>query len=67
MSELESLLGVAYTLDKMDMVHVNSFGGAMENWGLIMYEFDYLLYNPSLPDPDDDRGNIFLQNKIIMD
>ena len=27
----------------------------MENWGLITYEFDYLLYDPSLPDPDNDR------------
>ena len=52
---LESLLGVAYTLNKIDMVHANSFGGAMENWGLILYEFDYLLYDPSLPDPDDER------------
>ena len=54
-STLESLLGVPYSLNKMDMVHVNSFGGAMENWGLILYEFDYLLYDPSLPDPDFDR------------
>ena len=54
-SALESLLDVPYTLDKMDMVNVNSFGGAMENWGLILYEFAYLLYDPSIPDPDFDR------------
>ena len=52
---LEQIYGVEYTLDKMDMVHVNSFGGAMENWGLILYEFDYLLYDPSQPDPEQDR------------
>ena len=51
----ERLYNVPYTLPKMDMVHVNNFGGAMENWGLITYEFDYLLYDPSLPDPDNDR------------
>ena len=39
----------------MDMVHVNNFGGAMENWGLILYEFDYLLYDPSKPDPEEDK------------
>ena len=51
----EQLYNVPYSLSKMDMMHVNNFGGAMENWGLILYEFDYLLYDSSLPDPDNDR------------
>ena len=54
-SATESLYDVPYSLPKMDMVHVNNFGGAMENWGLILYEFDYLLYDESQPDPDNDR------------
>ena len=54
-SAVESLYNVPYSLPKMDMVHVNNFGGAMENWGLILYEFDYLLYDDSYADPDDDR------------
>ena len=51
----EQLYGVPYTLPKMDLVHVNNFGGAMENWGLVMFQSSYLLYDSALPDPDSDR------------
>ena len=51
----ENTYGVPYTLDKMDMIHVRGFQSAMENWGLITYDFDYLLYDPSEPDPENDR------------
>jgi len=54
-SATEEVYKIPYMLPKMDMVHVNNFGGAMENWGLILYEFDYLLYDSSIPDPDNDR------------
>lgn len=52
---IEQIYGVEYTLSKMDMVHVNNFGGAMENWGLILYEYDYLLYDSSQADPEQDK------------
>ena len=51
----EKLYNTPYMLPKMDMMHINNYGGAMENRGLIMYQFDYLLYDSSLPDPDYDR------------
>jgi len=49
---MEELYGVEYGLPKMDMVNVPHFGGAMENWGLVLYEFDYLLYDQNNPDEE---------------
>ena len=54
---LENLYGVKYSLPKMDMVNVPNFGGAMENWGLVLYEFDYLLYDQENPD-EEKRWNV---------
>lgn len=55
LNSLEEIYGVKYSLEKMDMVHVNNFESAMENWGLILYDYDYLLYDPGQPDPEQDR------------
>jgi len=41
-----------YSLPKMDMVAVLNKGGAMENWGLILYSVDSLLYDASTPDEE---------------
>ena len=60
-SATEQLYGVEYTLDKMDMVQVNNYGTAMENWGLILYQFEWLLYDSSQPDPEDDRKHDVLE------
>ena len=59
-ARVEELYSVPYTLAKMDMIHVNNLGSAMENWGLITYDFDYLLYDATLPDPDSDRKYVVL-------
>ena len=48
---VEQLYGVAYSLPKMDMVSVPNQASAMENWGLILYAYEWLLYDPAQPDP----------------
>ena len=36
---------IPWSMPKMDMVSVPGKGGAMENWGLVLYGPDTLLYN----------------------
>ena len=67
MARVEELYSVPYTLAKMDMIHVNNLGSAMENWGLITYDFDYLLYDATLPDPDSDRKYTVLDMLDMLD
>ncbi|XP_075168368.1 aminopeptidase N [Haematobia irritans] len=43
---IEEYFGVPYALDKLDHVALNkNYGAAMENWGLITYREDCLLYS----------------------
>lgn len=36
-AETGRYVGVPFTLDKIDQIAVPTFGGAMENWGLVVY------------------------------
>ena len=58
-SFLEITFGIKFSLPKMDMVSVPNFGDivGMENWGLIFYDFDYLLYDENNPD-DEAKWNV---------
>eukprot|EP00091_Calanus_sinicus_P005267 TRINITY_DN15695_c0_g1_i1.p1 TRINITY_DN15695_c0_g1~~TRINITY_DN15695_c0_g1_i1.p1 ORF type:complete len:397 (+),score=98.83 TRINITY_DN15695_c0_g1_i1:263-1453(+) len=47
---MASTFGIPYSLPKMDMVSVPKKGGAMENWGLILYSYDTLMYDQESPD-----------------
>ncbi len=43
----DEFFGVAYPLEKQDLIAIPEFGaGAMENWGLITYRETSLLYSP---------------------
>lgn len=44
---LEEYLQVDYTMAKMDQVAIPDKGGAMENWGLVLYGEEYLLIHES--------------------
>lgn len=38
-AEIGRHVGVPYTLEKIDQIAVPTFGGAMENWGMVVYGF----------------------------
>lgn len=44
---LEEYLQIDYTMAKMDQVAIPDKGGAMENWGLVLYGEEYLLIHES--------------------
>ncbi|KAK7068754.1 hypothetical protein SK128_000558 [Halocaridina rubra] len=44
---------IPYAEAKMDMVATLDFSGAMENWGLILYGEDVMLYDPAVNSLDD--------------
>ena len=46
----EKEFGVQFPLPKVDMIAVPGFIGAMENWGLVMYNERILLYNETTSD-----------------
>lgn len=53
---MEDYTGLRYSLSKVDLVAVPSnyfLDGAMENWGLIMYSEDHLLYYKSTSTTED--------------
>lgn len=51
--------GVRYPLPKLDQIAIpGGIGGAMENWGGILYNESHLLYNPK-KSPDSTKQRIF--------
>ncbi len=48
----DEYFGIHYPLPKLDEIAVpGGFGGAMENWGAIVYSEPYLLYDPATSAP----------------
>lgn len=58
LNEFEQRLQVNYTLPKMDQIAVPRFGGAMENWGLIIYGYGLLDIFVS-------NNNIFMELPVV--
>ena len=51
LSKYENFFGVDYPLPKIDLIGIPALyntNGAMENWGLVTYDPQYLLYNGSI-------------------
>ncbi|XP_048768229.2 aminopeptidase N-like [Ostrea edulis] len=45
----ENYFEIPFVLSKLDMIAIPDFGaGAMENWGLITYRTQYMLYDPNV-------------------
>ncbi|XP_061193634.1 aminopeptidase N-like [Saccostrea echinata] len=45
----EDFFEIPFVLPKLDMIAIPDFGaGAMENWGLITYRTQYMLYDPNV-------------------
>ncbi|KAJ8960565.1 hypothetical protein NQ318_013854 [Aromia moschata] len=59
-SSLDNYTGYDYgtVLDKIDNYAIPTFGGAMENWGLVTYGESYLLWNP-LESTNVNKHNVF--------
>ena len=56
----ETYFNQPYPLSKCDHVGISDFeAGAMENWGLIIYREEYLLFNPD-NDPTKSKGQVNL-------
>ncbi|XP_070560607.1 aminopeptidase N-like [Ptychodera flava] len=53
LQHFEDLLQIPYPLPKLDMVSLPVFNdyGAMENWGLILYKHDWILYDETVHHP----------------
>ncbi|TRM63475.1 peptidase family M1-domain-containing protein [Schizophyllum amplum] len=51
----EKLFDVAYPLPKLDTLLATSYGGGMENWGLIVTADDTSLVDPDVSDPAKQR------------
>jgi aminopeptidase N len=45
----ENLFDMKSAIPKQDLVAIPDFAGAMENWGLVTYQEQFLLYQPGLP------------------
>jgi aminopeptidase N len=47
-SQFNSYFNTSYPIEKLDSVAVPLKGGAMENYGLIIYREDLLMYSPEM-------------------
>ena len=56
LEELENYFGIPYPYEKLDILSVPLFGGAMENAGLITYVQSLALCDPALDSIDRQRG-----------
>lgn len=47
--QLGEYTGIKFPLSKADQLGMPEFlAGAMENWGLIIYKYQYIAYNPTV-------------------
>ncbi|KAK7081103.1 hypothetical protein SK128_000833 [Halocaridina rubra] len=56
----EIYLQIPYAMPKMDMLSSTDFGGAMENWGLIIYSESAMLFDPEVDGLSDKQGTMLV-------
>lgn len=60
----EDFLGSPFPMPKQDMLAVPGLDGAMENWGLIMFGEQYLIFNENTPTSQKETNAVIIAHEL---